>query len=75
VTINLFAQEDRSPSRTGRAQFQTHATNNARLTETYKPPTTRRWTPNELAPTHPHWQIWRGSRRYEDAVRDLYQSR
>jgi len=25
VTINLFAQEDRSPSGTGRAQFQTHA--------------------------------------------------
>src|SRR6267142_4739065 len=25
VTINLFMQEDRSPSGTGRAQFQTHA--------------------------------------------------
>jgi hypothetical protein len=25
VTINLFAQEDRSPSGTGRAQFQTRA--------------------------------------------------
>jgi hypothetical protein len=27
VTINLFVQEDRSPSGTGRAQFQTHANN------------------------------------------------
>src|SRR5206468_9589942 len=25
VTINLFVQEDRSPSGTGRAQFETHA--------------------------------------------------
>jgi hypothetical protein len=34
VTINLFTQEDRSPSGTGRAQFQTHALTQARRERT-----------------------------------------
>ena len=51
MTINLLLQEDRSPSRTGRAQFQTHADDNARPTGTYKPPPTPRWTPQPG--THP----------------------
>jgi hypothetical protein len=55
VTINLFLQEDRSPSGTGRAQFQTRV-NDQRETDWNVQATTNTMVdPNELAPTHPHW--------------------
>ena len=57
MTINLFVQEDRSPSGTGRAQFQTH-TNEQRASDRNVQATTN----NTVDPrtTHPHWQLWRG---------------
>jgi len=58
VTINLFVQEDRSPSGTGRAQFQTHA-NEQRASDRNVQATTN----NTVDPrtTHPHWQFGRAS--------------
>jgi hypothetical protein len=53
--INLFVKEDRSPSGTGRAQFQTHALTQARReTSGHHEPD---GGPDQLAPTHPHWAI------------------
>jgi len=57
VTINLFVQEDRSPSGTGRAQFQTHAAFTTRAGMNVMTPVTAMVDLNELAPTHPHWAI------------------
>jgi hypothetical protein len=60
VTINLFVQEDRSPSGTGRAQFQTHANEQRTPNGNVQATTNTTVDPNQLAPTHPHWAIWRG---------------
>jgi hypothetical protein len=59
VTINLFEQEDRSPSGTGRAQFQTHANEQRTSNGNVQAATNTMVDPHELPPTHPHWQIWR----------------
>jgi len=57
VTINLLLQEDRSPSGTGRAQFQTHATLATRAGRNVTAANAAVVDPNELAPTHTHWAI------------------
>jgi len=55
VTINLLLQEDRSPSGTGRAQFQTHATLATRATTNVTKVNAAVVDLNGLAPTHTHW--------------------
>ena len=55
MTINLFVQEDRSPSGTGRAQFQTHANEQRTSNGNVQATTNTTVDPNQLAPTHPHW--------------------
>jgi len=55
VTINLLLQEDRSPSGTGRAQFQTHATLATRAATNVTKANAAVVDLNGLAPTHTHW--------------------
>ena len=68
MTINLFLQEDQSPSGTGRAQFQTHANEQRASNRNVQATTNTTVDPNQAAPTHPHWAIWRVKRAEHEAA-------
>ena len=62
MTINLFVQEDRSPSGTGRAQFQPTLAGTPNVATT----NTTMVDPKKQAPAHTHWQLWERVGLFDD---------